>query len=44
MLSRIVLTGGPCAGKSTILKRIVEKYSQLGYAVYTLPEIGRAHV
>lgn len=38
MLSRIVLTGGPCAGKSTILKRIVEKYSQLGYAVYTLPE------
>ncbi len=35
---RIVLTGGPCAGKSTILKRIVQKYRQLGYAVYTLPE------
>mgnify|MGYP003292705789 CR=1 FL=1 len=38
MFTRIVLTGGPCAGKSTILKRIVEKYSQLGYAVYSLPE------
>ncbi|MCQ2283278.1 MAG: ATP-binding protein [Bacteroidales bacterium] len=35
---KIVLTGGPCAGKSTILKRIVQKYSTSGYKVYTLPE------
>lgn len=38
MVTRIVLTGGPCAGKSTILKRIETKYSALGYAVFTLPE------
>lgn len=38
MLTRIVLTGGPCAGKSTILKKIEEKYSRKGYAVYSLPE------
>lgn len=38
MVTRIVLTGGPCAGKSTILKRIQCKYSNLGYAVFTLPE------
>ena len=37
-ITRIVLTGGPCAGKSTILKRIQNKYSNLGYAVFTLPE------
>ena len=35
---RIVLTGGPCAGKSTVLKRIVQKYTEKGYKVYTLPE------
>lgn len=38
MITRIVLTGGPCAGKSTILKRIQSKYTNLGYAVYSLPE------
>lgn len=38
MVTRIVLTGGPCAGKSTILKRIQSKYSNLGFAVFTLPE------
>lgn len=38
MLTRIVLTGGPCAGKSTILKKIAEKYTREGYAVYALPE------
>lgn len=35
---RIVLTGGPCAGKSTVLKRIVQRYTEKGYKVYTLPE------
>jgi thymidylate kinase len=38
MVTRIALTGGPCAGKSTILKRIREKFESKGYAVYLLPE------
>lgn len=38
MVTKIVLTGGPCAGKSTILKRIKEKYAKMGYVVYMLPE------
>lgn len=38
MVTRIALTGGPCAGKSTILKRIREKFELKGYAVYLLPE------
>lgn len=38
MVTKIVLTGGPCAGKSTILKRIKEKYEKIGWAVYMLPE------
>ncbi len=38
MITRIVLTGGPCAGKSTILKRIESKYTGLGYTVFSLPE------
>lgn len=35
---RIVLTGGPCAGKSTILKKTIERFTEEGYKVYTLPE------
>lgn len=35
---KIVLTGGPCAGKTTALARIVEHFSDLGFAVYTVPE------
>ncbi|MBO2526480.1 MAG: hypothetical protein CW341_12460 [Bacteroidetes bacterium] len=38
MVTRIALTGGPCAGKSTVLKRIRQKYEDKGYAVYLLPE------
>lgn len=38
MVTRIALTGGPCAGKSTILKRIREKFEDKGYAVYLMPE------
>lgn len=38
MVTRIALTGGPCAGKSTILKRIRERFELKGYAVYLLPE------
>lgn len=35
---RIALTGGPCAGKTTALTKIIERFSDLGYLVYALPE------
>lgn len=35
---RIALTGGPCAGKTTAMARIIERFSSLGYLVYALPE------
>ncbi len=38
-ITRIVLTGGPCAGKTTALAKIVEHFSSLGYQVFTLPEV-----
>lgn len=34
----IVLTGGPCAGKTTALSRIIQHFSYRGYAVYAQPE------
>ena len=39
MIKRIVLTGGPCAGKTTALVRIIEHFSSLGYKVFTIPEV-----
>lgn len=38
-IKRIVLTGGPCAGKTTALVRVIEYFSNLGYKVFTLPEV-----
>lgn len=38
MITKIVLTGGPCAGKTTATERVEETFSKLGYAVFTLPE------
>ena len=38
-MKQIVLTGGPCAGKTTALVRIVEHFTNLGYKVFTVPEI-----
>ncbi len=38
-IKQIVLTGGPCAGKTTALVRINEYLSNLGYKVFTVPEI-----
>lgn len=38
-IKRIVLTGGPCAGKTTALVRINEHFSSLGYKVFTIPEV-----
>lgn len=37
-LTKIVITGGPCAGKSTAMSRIQEEFSQLGYTVLFVPE------
>ncbi|MBQ7352171.1 MAG: AAA family ATPase [Clostridia bacterium] len=35
---KIVITGGPCAGKSTALSWIQEEYTKLGYCVLFIPE------
>ena len=37
-ITKIVLTGGPCAGKTTAMARIVEHFSGMGYLVLTVPE------
>lgn len=38
-IKKIVLTGGPCAGKTTALVKIVEYFSGMGYKVFTIPEV-----
>ncbi len=38
-VTKIVLTGGPCAGKTTAMVRILEHFSTRGFQVYTLPEV-----
>eukprot|EP01116_Phalansterium_solitarium_P011777 TRINITY_DN27559_c0_g1_i1.p1 TRINITY_DN27559_c0_g1~~TRINITY_DN27559_c0_g1_i1.p1 ORF type:complete len:545 (-),score=176.15 TRINITY_DN27559_c0_g1_i1:249-1712(-) len=35
---RIVLTGGPCAGKSTALSQISDRLKSLGFRVFVVPE------
>ena len=37
-ITNIVLTGGPCAGKTTALAKIIQHFTYRGYAVYTQPE------
>lgn len=37
-ITKIVVTGGPCAGKSTALSRIQEEFTKLGYTVLFVPE------
>ncbi len=37
-ITKIVLTGGPCAGKTTALARIIQYFTNRGYAVYAQPE------
>ena len=37
-MKTIVLTGGPCAGKTTALARILQVFTNRGFAVFTLPE------
>ncbi len=38
-ITKIVLTGGPCAGKTTALVKITEHFTGLGYKVFTIPEM-----
>ena len=38
-IKKIVLTGGPCAGKTTALVKIVEYFSGMGYKVFTILEV-----
>lgn len=38
MIKRIVLTGGPCAGKTTILSRIEQDLCEKGYKVFVVRE------
>jgi len=37
-IKKIVITGGPCAGKSTALSWIQEEYTKKGYSVLVIPE------
>lgn len=37
-ISKIVITGGPCGGKSTAISRVQSAFSQLGYTVLSVPE------
>ena len=36
---KIVITGGPCAGKSTAIDLIQEKFSKMGYSVLNISEV-----
>lgn len=38
LISKIVLTGGPCAGKTTALAQIEENLTELGYHVFIVSE------
>ena len=38
-IKKIVPTGGPCAGKTTALVKVIEHFSSLGYKVFTIPEV-----
>jgi len=36
---RVVLTGGPCGGKSSSLAHFTKELNELGFDVYTVPEV-----
>ena len=38
-IKKIVLTGGPCAGKTTALVKIIDHFSSMGFKVFTIPEV-----
>lgn len=37
-IRKIVITGGPCGGKSTAMSRIQDAFTQMGYVVLFVPE------
>ncbi len=37
-ITKIVITGGPCAGKTTAMSKVQETFTALGYAVLFVPE------
>ena len=41
-ITKIVITGGPCAGKTTAMSWIQNAFSQMGYAVLFVPETATA--
>lgn len=38
-IKKIVLTGGPCAGKTTALVRVMDHFTSRGFKVFTIPEV-----
>ena len=38
-ITKFVLTGGPCAGKTTAMAQIIEHFSGLGFQVFAIPEV-----
>lgn len=38
MVKKIVLTGGPCSGKTKVLESLVSNYEEKGYKVIVVPE------
>ena len=43
-ITKIVITGGPCAGKTTAMNWISNAFRERGYDVLFVPEIhGRSH-
>ena len=39
LVFRVVLTGGPCGGKSSSLSHLTKELTKLGYNVYCAPEV-----
>ena len=35
---KIAITGGPCAGKTTAMQKIVEEFTERGYKVFVVSE------
>jgi tRNA uridine 5-carbamoylmethylation protein Kti12 len=38
-IKKIVLTGGPCGGKSTASSQLVERFEGMGWDVRAIPEV-----
>ena len=38
LVAKICLTGGPCAGKTSALKKIKEEFTSMGYKVFIINE------